>query len=219
MNNFKSIPFYCSCHNRDLINAYNAFTTQIDQVLEEIDPQKVADRHDHRGEYYHEAKKDNNLPVPIPIFPCENCNKISNLTHPEFNFTTKLTSHEDKVNENTDKEVFPTNKFFYDQDESFNLVLGTFPNEYNFNLNDNLSHLNFENLDQIQTKDNYEDVSEPFYNFFKKDMDKYQRTGKTDLTSSDLKELKEFFVNVLKVYKNFDTDFETFYEDIKDHLK
>jgi hypothetical protein len=116
----------------------------------------------------------------------------------------------------------------YQSDDSYylNLNLPTFSStpEYNFiNIeNNNNFNLNFESQDVTQnsvgndTKQNFKSISKSFYDYFNSDIEKIKSEGFSNVTLTQLQDLKDFFVRILENYNKYNPELKKIYYTLQD---
>lgn len=125
-------------------------------------------------------------------------------------------------------------------DSFYNPSFGFLTNEkVNFNLED--INLNFSNEETFKQKLNntavsninntnnnsnsnnnkldFAKVSKIFYDYFKQDCNRLKTEKKSNITLTELKELKEFLVIVIKTYRLFDSDLQKIYNKLFEQAK
>ena len=117
---------------------------------------------------------------------------IANLSHPEFNYNYSTT--DDKIMDDFSEEFYKIQKPQC-TDDSFNISLENEIPEFNMNMNEDFSI-----------------ISRLFYDYYEKDMRQIGKDGRSSITISELKDLKEFLKKVISSYKEYDTDFNYFYK-------
>jgi len=90
--------------------------------------------------------------------------------------------------------------------------------EFNFYNIENNNNFNFSNLEH-ETKDSvcFNKISKSFYDHFDKDISLISNENRSNITISEITQLKEFFVKILKNYKKYDNDLLSFYNKIFDN--
>jgi len=214
-----SIPFYCISHNRNLIDAYNDYVDQLDQLVSSdgnIQIDHMSTIKDYRTE---EATKDD---YDVSEFNNSCCENIINLVHPEFNYDTSLNkddeismeclSNAEKMSNdtNTNTYLWNTNTHWikpkYLDDDVYSNFPCIYP-EFNFINIENNHNFNFNFDNENNNKNNFNEISKLFYEYFENDLNQIKTKGLSKITISQIKDLKDFFIKILKNYKDFDTDF------------
>jgi hypothetical protein len=54
-------------------------------------------------------------------------------------------------------------------------------------------------------------VSKQFYDYYDRDMKQIEEGGRSSVTISEIKDLKEFFIKAIAAYKDYDTELLNFY--------
>jgi hypothetical protein len=62
-------------------------------------------------------------------------------------------------------------------------------------------------------------IAKYFFDHYRKDMERVKNENRSNITLTELKELKEFIICVIRTYKNFDSDLNRIFNKISDDIK
>jgi hypothetical protein len=168
----QTIPFYCTKHNKNLIEAYEDYLKQLRDCITKADSQP-------------EEPGDSSYNCVL---------NIANLSHPEFNY--EKNNPENKLrDELSDDEFCKLSKPTYHDDS------------LDFSWSNDVPELN------IMTYD-HSNVAKSFYEYYEKDIKNIENNGRSSVTLSELRDLKEFFIKVVHSYKDYDSDFLNIYKKL-----
>jgi hypothetical protein len=196
------IPFYCSKHNRDLVKEYSDYLEQLKECL------KMSTTSNKMLNDYDNVNTDAN----IESDSFSNWN-ISNLSHPEFNYNNVISSTQDNDYPDTNisvdnnicnsalkDEFYKVEKPKYieaDDDELDHLV--------------NVEYSATEPLYKTLNDFNFAFVSKQFYDYYDRDIKQIEEGGRSSITISEIKDLKEFFLKAVSAYKDYDVELSDIY--------
>lgn len=157
-------------------------------------------------------------------------NKDNNCNYTGLNFfLEKSDKNNSNSNENSQQlltTILP-HKPNYQSDDSYflNLNLPTFSStqEYNFiNIENNNLNLNIQCQDLSpnsgceENKQNFNSISKSFYDFFNSDIEKIKSEGISNVTLTQLEDVKDFFVRILENYNMYNPALKKIYSTLKD---
>jgi hypothetical protein len=123
---------------------------------------------------------------------------ISNLSHPEFKYyqdNNEQTMVTDQVR--LKDEFYKVEKPKYvEEDDSL------LPNDF---------YLTTEPLGRPIDDFNFAFISKQFYDYYERDMKQIEEGGRSSITISEIKDLKEFFIKAIVAYKDYDSELSKFY--------
>ena len=93
-------------------------------------------------------------------------------------------------------------------------------NNFNFNLDREfdsfyLERNKFESCPSALSSSNFDKFSKMFYEYFEKDINQMNHEDKSKITITQIKQLKNFLIKIIKNYKNSDKDISNIYEILK----
>jgi hypothetical protein len=197
----EAIPFYCSKHNRVLIEEYRSYIKQLSQCLELT--KKTEDEHV-IGEHTDIHNNDYNSNEDDEVSDSFSGWNISNLSHPEFNFPTgtDIQTETTIASKQLKEEFYKIEKPKYPEEDDLLL-----PNDF---------YLTPEPLCKTINDFNFAFVSKQFYDYYERDMKQIEEGGRSAITISEIKDLKEFFIKAICAYKDYDSELSNFYMKLFD---
>jgi hypothetical protein len=201
------IPFYCMKHNRDLITAYKAYLDQLKQVLEITGVEaedKPSESDKCTSEHGEEDHSDELLDDGLETITNWN---ISNLSHPEFNYNI-LPADEMTQCVSVKDEFYKVQKPTYEKDDSLIHISTTLDipspcvggNDFFM-----------EPFTKPMNDFNFAFVSKQFYDYYERDIKQIEEGGRSSITISEIRDLKEFFLKAIAAYKDYDVELSSFY--------
>jgi hypothetical protein len=91
-------------------------------------------------------------------------------------------------------------------------------------VSENTSSLNKDNLikkssSSSKGESSFSKIAKYFFDHYRKDMERVKNENRSNITLTELKELKEFIICVIRTYKNFDSDLNIIYNKINENIK
>lgn len=156
------------------------------------------------------------------------CTNIVMLEHPEFDLGISNTLHSNEnflsnnlfsytrnislisaierpsMLANEDSLIHPVYSFNPKSEKGFS--------ELSFNKSKVANNLPKQNEQNFQT--NFAKISKYFYDYFKQDLERVKKERRSNVTITELKELKEFLIAVITAYRHFDSDMMEYYKKL-----